>query len=147
MPGWAKALLIIGVIILLLVVGVVGVGVYWWTQNKDALMTRAKQVATEGQEFGRSTDNQGCMDETISRYKKEPGFRNAISVSIFNRMCLDASHPTQGFCTDVPKPTEFVKSAQWRVAQCTKIGLASDSYCQQLFQPMQEYCAKPSRSD
>jgi len=145
MPGWLKALLAVAIIVVLLVVGVVVGGVVWWSRNKDRLMGRAKEVMTEGREFGRNADNQGCVDESISRYKKEPGFSSAISTSIFSRACLDASRPTPGFCNDVPKPTEFVKSGQWRVEQCRKVDLSSDSYCQQMFQPVQEFCERGAR--
>lgn len=143
MPGWLKALLIVGVVIVLLVVGVVGAGVFWWTRNKDAFMARV----AEGKDFGSHSDNQGCVDESVSRYKKEPGLSSAISTSIFMRTCLDASRPTPGFCESVPGKTEFMKTAQWRRDQCARIDLAKDSYCQQLFQPVQEYCEKgPRRS-
>lgn len=146
MPGWLKALLIVAIIVVLLIVGVVGAGVFWWMRNKDALMAWAKEVVTEAKDFGSKTDNQGCVDESISRYKKEPGFSNAISTSIFIRTCLDASKPTPGFCNDVPQKTEFMKAAEWRRGQCEKIGLSKDSYCQQMFQPVQDFCEKgPSR--
>ncbi len=145
MPGWLKALLIVLVIGILLVIGVVGAGVFWWMRNKDALVGRAKEVVAEGRDFGKTADNQGCVDESISRYKKEPGFGNAISTSIFMRTCLDASRPTTGFCDNVPKATEFMKSAEWRRDQCKRINLAGDNYCQQLFQPMQEFCEKGPR--
>ena len=140
MPGWLKALLIVAIVIVLLVVGVVGAGVIWWAKNKDALMARAKQVATEGKDFGRHADNQGCVDEGVSRYKKEPGFGNAISTGIFMRTCLEASRPTPGFCDNVPRVTEFMKSAEWQVDQCRRINLSQDNYCRQLFQPVQQYC-------
>ena len=145
MPGWLKALLIVGIIIVVLVVGVVGAGVFWWMRNKDALMARAKEVVTEAKDFGNKTDNQGCVDESISRYKKDPGFGSAISNSIFMRTCLDASKPTPGFCNGVPKKTEFMKAAEWRRDQCSRIDLSKDSYCQQLFQPMQDYCEQGPR--
>jgi len=145
MPGWLKALLIVAVVIVLLVLGCIGAGVYWWTRNKDALIARGKAVVTEGRDFGRNSDNQGCVDESISRYKKDPGFGSAISNSLFMRSCLDSSRPTPNFCSDVPKATEFVKSAQWRVEQCRRIDLSSDSYCQQLFQPVQEICERRTR--
>ena len=145
MPGWLKALLAVAIIVVLLVAGVVVGGVVWWSRNKDKLMGRAKEVMTEGREFGRSTDNQGCVDESVSRYKKNPGFSSVISTSLFTRACLDASRPTPGFCSDVPKPTEFVKSGQWRVEQCRRVELSSDSYCQQLFQPVQEFCERGAR--
>jgi hypothetical protein len=146
MPGWLKALLAVAIIAVLLVVGVIVGGVVWWSRNKDKLMGRAKEVMTEGREFGRNADNQGCIDETLVRYKKEPGFANAISSSIFSRACLDASRPTLGFCTDVPKATEFIKSSKWRMERCRRVELSSDSYCQQLFQPVQEFCERKSRT-
>jgi len=142
MPGWLKALLAVAIIIVLLVVGVIVGGVVWWSRNKDKLLARGKEVMTEGRDFGRNTDNQGCVDESMSRYKKEPGFTSAISTSLFTRACLDASRATPGFCSDVPKPTEFIKSGQWRVEQCRRVDLSKDSYCQQLFQPVQEFCQR-----
>src|SRR5437588_3573136 len=144
MPGWLKALLIVAIIVVVLIVGVVGAGVFWWMRNKDALMARAKEVVTEAKDYGRKTDNQGCVDESISRYKREPGFSSAISDSIFMRTCLDASKTTPGFCNDVPTKTEFMKSAQWRRDQCSRVDLSKDSYCQQLFQPVQDYCESAS---
>jgi len=140
MPGWLKTLLIVAIIVVLLVIGVVGAGVFWVMKNKDAWIARAKEVATEGKDFGGHTDNQGCVDESIVRYKKEPGMSSAISTSVFMRTCLDASRKTPGFCDDVPRATEFMKSAQWRVDQCRRIDLSGDRYCQQLFQPVQQFC-------
>ena len=145
MPGWLKALLAVAIIVVLLVVGVVVGGVVWWSRNKDKLMGRAKEIVTEGREFGRNTDNQGCVDESLSRYKKEPGLGSAISANIFTKTCLETSRPTSGFCTDVPKITEFMKSAEWRKSQCSRVDLSSDSYCPQLFQPVQEFCERGPR--
>jgi len=145
MPGWLKALLAIAIILVVVVVGVIGAGVWWLSRNKDKLLARGKEVMTEGRDFGRNTDNQGCVDESMSRYKKEPGFTSAISTSLFTRACLDASRATPGFCSDVPKPTEFIKSGQWRVEQCRRVDLSKDSYCQQMFQPVQEFCARGAR--
>jgi hypothetical protein len=145
MPGWLKVLLVVAIIVVLLVVGVVVGGVVWWGRNKDKLVGRLKEVATEGREFGRSTDNQGCVDETVTRYKKEPGFTAVISNSIFTRACLDTSRSTPGFCSDVPKVSEFMRSAEWRKSQCARVDLASDSYCPQMFQPVQEFCEKGPR--
>jgi hypothetical protein len=145
MPGWLKALLIVALIMVLLVVGAVAAAAFWWMRNKDELMSRAREVVSDAREFGRRTDNQGCVDESISRYKKEPGFASAISASIFMRTCLEESRPTAGFCNDVPKETEFIKSGQWRAEQCRRVELGGDSYCQQLFQPVQQYCENPAR--
>ncbi len=146
MPGWLKALLAVVIIFVLLAVGVIVGGVVWWSRNKDKLIGQVKQSMTEGREYGRTTDNQGCVDESLSRYKKDPGFGSAISTNLFNKACLEASRATPGFCTDVPRPTEFMKSGQWRAAQCRKVALSSDNYCQQLFQPVQEFCERKPRA-
>lgn len=145
MPRWLKILLIIAIVVVLLIVGVIGTGVFWWMKNKDALMARAKEVVAEGKEFGGRNDNQACVDEAVSRYKKEPGFGNAMSTNFFLRACLDASKPTTGFCESVPRTTEFIKSAEWQVEQCRRVDLAKDSYCRQLFQPVQQFCEKGPR--
>jgi len=140
MPGWLKILLIIAIAVVLLIGAAVGTGVIWWMKNKDALMARAKEVVAEGKEFGSNKDNQACVDEAIARYKREPGFGSTLSNSIFMRSCLDASRPTPGFCDSVPQRGEFMKTAEWQLEQCRKADLSRDSYCRQLFQPVQQFC-------
>ena len=143
MPGWAKALIIVAILGLLTVVGVIAAGVYWWSQNKDALIGRARAEVTEGRDAGLNTDNQGCVDLSISRYKAEPGFTSTITVGLFMRSCLESSKTTPGFCDEVPVGTEFLKSAEWRLAQCKRVDLTSDQYCQQLFAQVQVFCETP----
>jgi hypothetical protein len=142
MPRWAKALIIAGVLIVLVVVGVVLAGVYWWSNNKDALMAKANALVVEGREAGRQTDNQGCVDQAITRYKADRGFTNGISAGIFMESCLRVSSPTPGFCDNVPRETEFIKSGTWQEAQCEHVGLSSDQYCRQLFQGVERFCDK-----
>jgi hypothetical protein len=145
MPTWLKVLLIVALVVVLLIAGVVVGGAVWWSRNKDALISQARELVTEGKDLGRETDNQGCVDQSIARYKKDPGFKNAVSTSIFMRACLDESRPTPGFCDEVPKETEFIKSGRWRVEQCRRVDLAGDSYCQNLFQPVQQFCQHGAR--
>ena len=142
MPRWAKALIIAGVLIVLLVIGVIGAGLYWWSNNKDALMAKAKALVEEGQDAGRQTDNQGCVDQAVARYKRDPGFTNGISSGIFMESCLRVSRATPGFCDGVPRETEFIKSANWQQAECERVGLSSDQYCRQLFQGVERFCDK-----
>lgn len=142
MPGWAKALIIVGALVVLLVVGVIVAGVFWWSNNKDALLAKGKAVYEEGEQAGRKTDSQGCVDQSVTRYKAEPGFTSGISTGIFMQVCLQVSRPTPGFCDEVPKETEFMKAARWQMAQCERVGLSSDQYCRQLFQGVQRFCDK-----
>jgi hypothetical protein len=140
MPVWAKALIAILVLGLLVVLGGIGAGVYWWSRNKDELIAKGKAQMEEGRAAGRATDNQGCVDQSVDRYKAEPGFTSGIASTIFMQACLDSSTPTEGFCDDVPKESEFIKSGQWRAEQCQRIDLSSDQYCSQLFAPVQRFC-------
>lgn len=145
MPRWLKILLIVAIVVVVLVVGVVGTGVFWWMRNKDALMARAKEVVAEGRAYAKDHDNQACVNETLARYKREPGFGSAMSNNFFLRSCLENSQATPGFCDSVPKATEFMKSAEWQIAQCRQAGLGEDSYCRQLFQPVQQFCERGAR--
>lgn len=148
MPTWAKILIIVGLVIVLGVIAVVAGAAFWWSRNKDAVIGGIKAEAAEGRELGRTTDNQGCVDQSILRYKKEPGFTKLIAATLYMRSCLDVSRATPGFCDEVPSHSEFTKSARWRVAQCAKVDLAGDNYCQQLFAPIEDFCAKgPIRQD
>lgn len=147
MPRWLKVLLIIAIVVVLLIVAGAGAGVFWWMKNKDALMARAKEVVAEGKEFGSHNDNQACVDEAISRYKKEPGFGSALSNNFFMRACLEASKPTPGFCDEVPGPSEIRKSVQWQIDQCARVDLSKDNYCRQLFQPVQQFCEQNKRTE
>jgi hypothetical protein len=143
MPGWLKVLLIILLVGILLVVGVIAAGGIWFYRNKDVLKAKLETVTTEARDFGKNTDNQGCVNETISRYKTGPGITSAMSNAIFVRICLDNSRETPGFCESVPKQREFMKTAQWRKEQCQRAGLERDSYCESLFTPVQQFCEKP----
>ena len=145
MPGWLKVLLIIMLVGILLVVGVIAAGGIWFYRNKDVLKAKLDTVTTEARDFGKNTDNQGCVNETISRYKAESGITSAMSNAIFVRICLDNSRETPGFCESVPKQREFMKTAQWRKEQCQRAGLERDSYCESLFTPVQQFCEKPGR--
>ena len=146
MPGWLKALLIVIVAIFVLAVGVIAIAGFLIYRNKDAIVAKTKELATEAKEFGEKTDNQGCVDEAISRYKAQPGIGKAISTSIFVRLCLDASKPTPGFCDNIPKQNEFIRSAQWKIEQCRRVDLSRDSNCQNLFTPVQQFCDERGRS-
>jgi hypothetical protein len=146
MPGWLKALLIVFVVVIVLAVGVVAIAGFWIYRNKDTIVAKTKQIATEAKEYGEKTDNQGCVDESISRYKASPGFTATISNGIFMRICLDNSRPTPGFCDEVPKQMEFMKTAQWRKEQCRRFDLNRDSNCTNLFAPIQQFCEEGRRS-
>ena len=135
-----KVILIIGVCLVLLVVAGVGVGIYWWKHHSQEFIAAGKQAMDEGREFGRHTDNDGCLAEGVARTKRESGFSAAIARDLSLRACLEASRPTPGFCTGVPARNELIKSATWQAQKCRDAGLDADSYCSQLFSEVQQFC-------
>ena len=145
MPTWLKVVLIVGGILVVLVVGVVVVGVIVVRKYGPELVEAGKQTVAEGQEYGRRTDNKGCLDEAVARHSRSDGIGDMIKNTIFLRTCLDASRPTPGFCDDVPRRFEFIKSAEWQLQQCKRYGLSPEKQCAQLFQQVQQFCETPHR--
>jgi hypothetical protein len=140
-----KVIIILAVSFLIFVIGVIAAAVYWWTHYSREIIEAGQRVYQEGEQLGKKSDEQVCLDEAISRYKANRGITGSISTGIFLRICLDASRPTPGFCDQVPKPTDIFKSSQWQIEQCKKAGI-SDSYCGTLFSQVQQYCqAKAAR--
>lgn len=146
MPAWLKALLIVAIIGAVLFVGVISAGVIWWTRNKDGLRTRAKESVAMGRGFGRNTDNQGCVDESISRYKKDPGFFSALNNSGFIDGCLETSRLTPGFCDNIPLG-DMMKMSAWREAQCRRYDLPNDQKCGLLFTSVMMFCGERKRNE
>ncbi|HEU4593913.1 MAG TPA: hypothetical protein VFS10_02005 [Pyrinomonadaceae bacterium] len=147
MPTWVKVLLIVVVILALLSLAAAGLGVYLWRQHGRGFVESAQQTVAEGKEYGAHTDSQGCLDESLARHARASGFGEIIKVNAFLSACLDASRPAPGFCDDVPRQLEFIKSAQWQQQQCEKHGLSMEKQCGQLFSQVQKHCElrHPSR--
>ena len=140
MTGFAKGLIISGVVLVVVIAICIGAGVYWLRTYGGEFLEKTKQSMADGRKFGKTTDNQGCVTETISRYKQSPGMSAALSTQLFLQGCLQVSSETPGFCDNVPKRMEFVKSAQWQTQQCTQNNLLRDTYCPQIFGQVQTYC-------
>lgn len=153
MSGFAKGMIITGIVLVLLVIAVIAGGIFWISQNSGPWLAKGKESIEEGQRFGRDADNAGCMTATLSRYKQERGFAAAITSQLFLSGCLPASRPTEGFCDNVPRPTDFFRVAEWQREQCEQAGMGGDKYCAQIFSPVQTYCerhrprAEPSKTN
>jgi hypothetical protein len=140
MPTWLKVVLIVGG--LLVVLGIAAaVGLFFVARKYGpALLEAGKHSMEEGREYGRRTDNEGCLNEAVARHSRADGLGAVISNNIFFRACLEASRPTPHFCDDVPRPTEFMKSAHWQLDECKRYGLSTENQCGQLFQQVQQFC-------
>src|SRR5215204_2088557 len=145
MPTWMKVLLVVGVLLVLLLVGG-AVAVYFLARTYGPGLGEAgKQTYGEGVEYGRRTDNEGCLIEAVARQARAEGFTDMIKNNVFMRACLEASRPTPGFCDGVPRQTEFMKAVAWQQQQCQRYGLKPEQQCDQLFQQVQQFCEMRGR--
>lgn len=140
MPTWMKVLLVVGVLLVVLVVGALVAGYFVVRRYGPGLMEAGKQTYGEGVEYGRRTDNEGCLNEAVARQARAGGFADLIKNNVFMRACLEASRPTHGFCDGVPRQTEFMRSVGWQQQQCQRYGLSQQQQCGQLFSQVQQFC-------
>ena len=140
MPTWMKVLLVVGVLLVVLIVGAVVAGYFVVRRYGPGLMETTKQGGGEGREYGRLTDNEGCVNEAVARQSRAEGLGDVFKNVLFLRPCLEASRPTPGFCDGVPRQTEFMKAIAWQQQQCQRYGLPPEKQCSQLFRQVQQFC-------
>ena len=139
MASFLKALLVVGVLIVVVLIIAGVAGYYWYSKHGRQFMESARQAQTEGAQFGEETDDQGCLDEALARHKQDSGFVQAIAHNLFLKGCLSASEQTDGFCEGAPKRTHVMASAAWQIKKCGAAGF-NDPFCRQIFGQVQEYC-------
>jgi hypothetical protein len=140
MPTWLKVLLVACGLLVVLIVVAVFAGVYVVRRYGPGLVEAGKQSMNEAEEYGRRTDNEGCLNEAVARHSRSEGLGDLIKNTVFLRACLESSRPTPGFCDSVPRQIEFMKSVAWQTQQCKRYGLPPEKQCGQLFQQMQQFC-------
>lgn len=146
MPGWARTLIVTLGIVVALVICALALGVVYVVRNKEAWKAQGREAVAQGKSFGANADNQGCLDESIARYKSTQNHLNAISTNLFMKSCLDASRPTPGFCEKVPVG-DMMKLVAWREAQCRHYDLGNDLICTQyLFMAVPMFCGEQKRN-
>jgi hypothetical protein len=134
--------IIVIVLVALLLFGIFAFGAsyYWWRTEGTKLVLDTQAATAEGSEFRKSTDNQGCLDESLGRYHR---CDDAISCNVVNNLfflhCLKASSPVAGFCDGVPASDSVTGSIGWRVDQCDEGGLTGP-HCGNFFGMVQKYC-------
>ncbi len=142
MSTTAKVVLIIVSALGLLLVLVIGTGVYWWTQHGEEFVERSERAQAEGRAFGPTTDATGCLEEALARDARCDGLSCQVAANLFLESCLAASTASSGFCDGVPPESEMMKSVEWRASQCAERG-RTGSGCSELFARVQEYCSSP----
>src|SRR5947209_6187336 len=127
------ALSVTGLSLILIVVGAIAVAGYVFYSAS----VRNETSRAAGDEFGKTSDSRGCVDESVRQFAeyKETGWMirlEQFKIGHFTTACLGTAKPTVDFCKSVPKNT-FLDSLQWTVAQCKASGLNEDGPCNEIF--------------
>jgi hypothetical protein len=133
----------------LLLIGVVVIGLafaWLYTKVSDPRFTATIEQARE---FGRTTDNHGCINEALRRAEKletaSPNSMEFWAESSWASNCLDTSQPTQGFCDGVPTMTEefanALKENVYEEQMCKKTPFGQyNVHCKSVYSAKQKHC-------
>ena len=142
MPGWLKIVLIVIGVFVLILIGFGVFGYVYFNQHKDEWMKAGAAAKQEGEAFGVGKDGSQCVDEGLKRLSKCAGLPCEISARTFVQACMAKAAPAPQLCTNVPKRTEFIRSAKWAIDECGRRGMAGNQACGRLMQEVQRYCEK-----
>jgi len=127
-------------LLLLVIAGIIAIAAaYWWHNNGDQLLAKEKATAEQGKLEGAQLTEKDCRDQAIVRHRKDSSIGALMANSTRLLACLEASHPTPGFCSGVPDADSLTASFKWRLEECRRLHL-TDSNCGNLLGSIQIYC-------
>lgn len=122
LPTWAKGLVVLAGIVLLLAGGTAVAITIWWQTRGAAVVASLG----DGTRFGARRDQQACVTEAVLRVKRSSGsigFTDEVRNELFLDECLRAAAPTAGFCNDVPSDSDLEATTAWRDRMSERYGL------------------------
>jgi len=142
MRTWLKVILIIVAVLVVLVAGAGYVGYRWIQTHAGELKAQGDRIKAEAAAFGRDKSPEACIDETFARLSRCNGIICEATTKIFLTRCVAASNVPEGFCASIPKRDQFIDSARWAIAECTRRGHSGDPRCTRVIAGLQDYCEK-----
>ena len=137
--GVGCGVLLIGAIVV--VVGGIMAMKYWGKPFVEA----TARFEQEGREFGKTTDQQGCMDEGVRRSRSAGvlDISAGMGLAVFVDSCLKSSRPTANFCDGVPSFWSM-EDSEWAMAECKKEGADPEkTACIHIMKRKHQFCSKP----
>lgn len=117
----------------------IGACSYWLRGTLDDVAQEKPAAESAGLEFGKGTDEYGCVKEAAARINQAQSIKGAALTGAFLEACLKTSAATPGFCDDVPKWDDRFKSGAWAVSVCDQFGQDS-RYCRKVMELIPRYC-------
>lgn len=117
---------------------IIGFVVYIYSDKN--YLAQHDAVTIEGKEFGKTTDQEGCIKRGLSWLGDEenPSIKQLALNGHFVNECLRSSKPSPNFCKGVPKMLE--SDRKWKKEQCSMVG-RDDLTCDVVFDEKKSYCA------
>jgi hypothetical protein len=100
------------------------------------------EVEKEGVEFGKRTDQVGCLNEALRRLRVANKSHDLIKrrdTQLFIYGCFQTSRATSDFCRNTPED-KFFEVQSWSKEQCQKEGLGNDDPCLSVFMEVSNDC-------
>ncbi len=135
-----KIVLIAAMVLVLLGIGLFAGFVIFlkFTQPGRTMDQRLTAIENEGTEFGKTTDQQGCIKEGVARGKKITDITSQVGNRDFVKGCLRSSQTSPGFCDNVPSIMGKMFT-DWEAQQCEKIRSPTVA-CQDVMKEVILYC-------
>ncbi|WP_027858370.1 hypothetical protein [Marinobacterium jannaschii] len=119
-------------------------GAQWLDEYNQEMGAQAEEFRQRGAALGATTDQQGCLDQTLEQFNECFGYECTVNHGQYLKACWSKSAPTEGFCDDTPafrdKPTEDDKS--WAKFYCIDRNIR-DAGCRLLMRQKQYLCSNP----
>jgi hypothetical protein len=138
--------LLVGCVIIALIMNIVmGALLFFvWVPPDDTRPENIKAIA-EGRDFGKTTDQEGCMKEALDRAQSLSLWRSTAvtRVTFFLRGCLNGTSSTDTFCEGIPS---FWDLSNWDVEQCEKRHMdIIQTSCRKVFSEQRYFCSGSPR--
>ena len=127
-----------GVVVLIIAVLVGGMLFLKFSAAGQRITQRLDAMQAQGTEFGKTTDQQGCVKEGLARSKKIKDITSQVGNRDFVKGCLRSSQASAGFCDNVPSIVGKMFT-DWEANQCEKIGSPTVA-CQDVMKEVILFC-------
>ena len=110
--------------------------------DTDQMIADGEAAVAEGEAFGATTSQDGCVDEGLRRLDACGDLEVMCQAmnTVWTQACLGSAAPVAGFCDGVPSTDDIMETATWRTSRCIDEGYAEDTRCQNIVSAIQEHC-------
>lgn len=137
--------IVIGVVIgVVMTIGLVVGGffglVFLVEQGQKEHARKVEQAEVDGREFGKTTDQNACMEKGFLRDATKDSFYMSVA---FVEECLKSSKPIPDFCDGVPlgyDPGKGKDISKWLDERCKKVGHNNRDSCGYAFNAKRSFC-------